>query len=89
MVDSAVAYYERATTDYYPDRTIDGFDPMFLPSFLKRLGELYEQRGDTKKAIAAYDRFVTLWRRADPELQPQVEDVRRRLSRLDPERGRR
>ncbi len=48
----------------------------------RRLGELHEQRGDTAKAVEYYNEFVELWRDADPELQPQVEDVKRRLAAL-------
>jgi hypothetical protein len=49
----------------------------------RRLGELYVAKGDTANAIAHYQKFVTLWKSADPELQPQVEDVRKRISRLE------
>jgi hypothetical protein len=34
------------------------------------------------KAIDYYTRFVELWSRADPELQPRVSAVRQRLTRL-------
>ena len=57
-----------------------------LPAALKRLGELYEQRGDTDKAVEYYNEFVELWKDADPELQPQVEDVRERIAKLVGER---
>ena len=48
----------------------------------KRLGELHEARGDREKAVEHYDSFVELWKDADPELQPQVRDVRQRIARL-------
>ncbi len=48
----------------------------------RRLGQLYEERGDREKAVEHYARFVELWKDADPELQPLVEDVRRRIARL-------
>jgi hypothetical protein len=48
----------------------------------KRLGELYEAKGDTKKAGAYYAAFLDLWKNADPELQPKVQDVKRRLAAL-------
>jgi len=51
------------------------------PTF-KRLGELYEARGDRAKALESYGRFVDLWKSADPELQPLVRDVRARMARL-------
>jgi hypothetical protein len=53
----------------------------FLAGIHKRLGELYESR-DPKKAAAHYSAFVALWKDADPELQPKVAEVRRRLDRL-------
>jgi hypothetical protein len=42
----------------------------------------YEERGDLGKATEYYTRFVTLWKDADPELQPRVAEVRRRLEGL-------
>jgi hypothetical protein len=45
------------------------------PSY-KRLGELYEKRGDRAKATHYYSRFVELWRDSDPELKPVVSVVR-------------
>ena len=53
----------------------------------KRLGELYEAKGDRKKAADYYGRFVELWKDADPELQPGVREVRQRLARLAQEPG--
>jgi hypothetical protein len=53
---------------------------------LKRLGELYERKGDVPNAARRYREFLTLWERADTKLQGKVSDVRYRLSRLaDPE----
>jgi hypothetical protein len=48
----------------------------------KRLGELYEAKGDAQNAIPHYLKFVDLWKGADPELQPKVAEVRRKLARL-------
>ncbi len=56
------------------------------PPTLRRLGELYEHQGERQKAIGYYDRFVELWKDADPELQPVVREVRARLARLVRER---
>ena len=52
-----------------------------------RLGELYEARGDRKRAREYYEKFVTLWKDADPELQPGVKEVRGRLAKLAQEPG--
>ena len=57
-------------------------DPVLYAPLAKRLGELYEARGDRAKAAAYYLKFVTLWKNADPELQPRVAEVRQRLARL-------
>ena len=58
--------------------------PLLGPS-LKRLGELYEAKGDQKKALEYYARLLDLWGNADPDLQPVVKDVRARVARLTAE----
>jgi tetratricopeptide (TPR) repeat protein len=87
QTDSAIATYERYLTTPLIFRLV--VDWWALPPTYKRLGELYEQRGERQKAVEYYDRFVDLWEEADPELQPQVEDVRQRIARLiaEPESG--
>jgi tetratricopeptide (TPR) repeat protein len=80
MADSTIAVYEHFLNASDPGRwNIDGWE---LPRILRRLGELYEARGDRQKAIEYYRRFVTEWKDADPELQPRVAEIRQRLSRL-------
>jgi hypothetical protein len=54
---------------------------------LKRLGELYEAKGDRKKATEYYSKFVEVWKDADPELQPGVKEIRGRMARLAQEPG--
>jgi hypothetical protein len=44
------------------------------------MAELYDRQGDTPSARAAREEFVQLWRDADPELQPLVEEVRAKLA---------
>jgi len=83
--DSAIVYFEKffASTDSYrfqADYTTRG------PA-LRRLGELYEAKGDRAKAAHYYQEFVNLWKNADPELQPQVAEIKRRLARLDKSAG--
>ena len=53
-----------------------------FPRVLKRLGELYEARGNREQAVEYYGRFVELWKDADPELQPLVRHVQQRMVRL-------
>jgi tetratricopeptide (TPR) repeat protein len=81
QADSAIALYERAISTPATFGRLFGDGPTLAPS-LKRLGELYEARGDRKKAADYYGRFVELWKDADPELQPGVKEVRARLARL-------
>jgi len=57
-----------------------------IAATLRRLGELYEARGDRAKAREYYGHFVDLWKDADPELQPLVVDARASLKRLSAER---
>jgi serine/threonine-protein kinase len=78
--DSALAAYRR-----YVDTPAMGhleLDQMYLAGAYTRLGELDEARGDRARAAAAYTRFLQLWQGADPELQPVVTQVRRRLAAL-------
>ena len=78
--DSALAIYERAVSTPGVGRLFQ--EAATLGPTYKRLGELYEQKGDVAKARDYYGRFVELWKDADPELQPSVRDVRRRWERL-------
>ena len=78
--DSAIAVYRRYVDTPSPFRMFS--DGLLLAGTTKRLGELYEARGDTAAAISAYARFTALWKNADPELQPRVAEVRRRLDAL-------
>ena len=57
-------------------------DTWMLAPAHKRLGELYEAKGDAKRAAEHYATFVELWKRADPDLQPKVTEVRARLERV-------
>jgi len=59
-----------------------GTGPALLaPSHLYR-GEIYEELGDAEKALWHYSQFVKLWRDADPEYQPVVEEVKGHMARL-------
>ena len=57
-------------------------DSLYLAPIAKRLGELYEARGDRARAAAYYQKFVDEWKDADPVLQPLVREVRRELALL-------
>lgn len=78
--DSAIAVLERWRRQPDPYRPL--FDGAFMAGAEKRLGELYEEKGDRSRALSHYLRFVELWKDADPELQPKVTEVRQRVARL-------
>ena len=78
--DSVLAIYERyVETPWLLRILIDGF---FLPRIYSRLGEIYEERGDTENALEYYSRFIDLWEGADAELQPRVNEARVRMDNL-------
>jgi tetratricopeptide (TPR) repeat protein len=78
--DSAISAYENYLATPMEDPL--EIDAYYLPWAHKRLGELYEQRGDREKAALHYGKFIELWKNADAELQPQVAEARRRLAEL-------
>ena len=79
MRDSAIAAYESFVTIPSPFTSPDDFG---LARAHRRLGQLYEAKGDKQRAVRHYRRFVDLWAKADPELQPLVAEARVRLSAL-------
>jgi tetratricopeptide (TPR) repeat protein len=78
--DSAIAVYARYAAGTEFGRL--GTDATYLGPSLKRLGELYEAKGDRDKAVSYFARFIDLWKNADPELQPRVAEARARLAKL-------
>jgi tetratricopeptide (TPR) repeat protein len=90
--DSAIANYEKFLSTPYGERIdaplfsqfADQVDPVYLAGVRRRLGELYEAKGDTAKAVAQYRALVEQWKNAEPELQPRVAEVKRRIEALTP-----
>jgi Tfp pilus assembly protein PilF len=80
--DSAIAAYESAAAPGGTGwKAVVENASALAPSY-KRLGELYEERGDKTRAATYYSRFVDLWKDADPPLQPAVREVKGRLAGL-------
>jgi hypothetical protein len=78
--DSAIAVGERYLHTFSPYRAaIEGVE---APHIHRRLGLLYVEKGDVARAREHLDAFIAMWSNADPELQPQVDDARRELARL-------
>jgi tetratricopeptide (TPR) repeat protein len=78
--DSAIAVWQ----EYLSAKSwgLQNTHPTWMAFVHKRLGELYEAKNDRDNALSHYLKFVDLWGSADPELQPKVAEVRRKISRL-------
>ena len=61
----------------------NAFDLVYLAPAQVEEAAIYERQGDRTRALAAYREFLDLWRDADPELKPEVERVRARVSELE------
>jgi tRNA A-37 threonylcarbamoyl transferase component Bud32/tetratricopeptide (TPR) repeat protein len=81
QTDSAIAVFDRyvKSTAVFNRGMVDG---LMLAGSYKRLGELLEAKGDMKGALANYEQFLRVWKHADPDLQPRVTEVRKRVDRL-------
>jgi tetratricopeptide (TPR) repeat protein len=78
--DSTIAVYERYVATPGWSKILS--DARYLAGIRKRLGELYEAKGEREKAISHYSAFMELWSKADADLQPKVAEVRKRVERL-------
>jgi len=76
-LDKARVDYERITS-LTTGRIF--FGDIYTKSFFM-LGKIYEQKGQKDKAIEHYEKFLDLWKDADPGI-PEVEDARKRLAGL-------
>jgi eukaryotic-like serine/threonine-protein kinase len=79
--DSARTAYERYLTAPMLGRA--NVEAFHRPAALVRAAELHEAAGDLDLARQRYAEFLRLWNDADPELQPRVEAIRRRLAAVE------
>ncbi len=76
-LDKAIEAYEKIVT-FDPD----GNDRRLIhPRYHFKLAVVYEEKGLKPKAVQEFERFLDLWKDADPGL-PEVEDARKRLAAL-------
>ena len=78
--DSAIAVYERYLAARSLNRSL--LDAFELAPALERLAQLYEARGDYRRASAALLRFADQWREADINLRPRMLQAERRADAL-------
>jgi tetratricopeptide (TPR) repeat protein len=78
--DSAITWSERYLSSAEEARAYE--DAFSLAPTYRRLGELYEEKGNTEKAASYYQKFIDLWRDADADLQPQVTEVKKKLAKV-------
>jgi tRNA A-37 threonylcarbamoyl transferase component Bud32/tetratricopeptide (TPR) repeat protein len=58
------------------------YDLLYAPIGHRRRGEILESLGRREEAAAEYAAFLDWWKDADPELQPQVREVKAALARV-------
>jgi tetratricopeptide (TPR) repeat protein len=80
LPDSTIFAYEHFVNT--PDLWNTEIASWELARILRRLGELHEAKGNRAEAARYYQRFIDLWKNADPELQKYVTEIRQRLGRL-------
>ena len=69
-LDEAIAEYQRILRR----------NPKY-PLAQYHLGQAYERQGQPERARAAYERFLHIWKDADPDI-PEVIDAKHRLTKL-------
>jgi tetratricopeptide (TPR) repeat protein len=79
-LDKAQEEYEKITS---LSRGRLFFGDIYAKSFYM-LGKIHEEQGNTAKAIENYEKFLTLWKDADPGIV-EVEDARKRVAGLKSE----
>jgi tetratricopeptide (TPR) repeat protein len=73
--DEALTWYNTIGDDF-------SYDVVFMAPAHLRKAEIYDARGRKAQALVEYQRFLQLWRNADPELQPIVRRVTQRVGVL-------
>ena len=74
--DKAIAEVTKSQNFYAPE-----FRAYAYPLGFHLLGKIYEKKGDKQRAIENYEKFLDLWKDADPDL-PDLIDAKARLVKL-------
>jgi len=77
-LDKAMSEYERLITFNPKSKSLR----LVHPKYHYRLAKLYEQKSWTGKAIEHYQKFLELWKEADPDI-PEVEEAKKRPALLE------
>jgi hypothetical protein len=73
--EDALVWYDCVSSDFV-------HEVVFLaPSCLRR-AQIHDRRGDRARAIEFYQRFIALWRGAEPDEATMVAAAQQRLMRL-------
>jgi serine/threonine-protein kinase len=83
--DSAAAWGERYLAS--TSRFRAGTDWREMPALLIRMGDLAAEKGNRAKAAEYYQKYIDLRREADPVLQPQVAEVKKKLASVAGEKN--
>jgi tetratricopeptide (TPR) repeat protein len=86
QADSALAVYRRYLDTPEAFRLASG-DAIHRGIALERLGQLYDEAGDEDQAAKYYAEFATLWKGADPVLQPRVRAATARIEEIEADAG--
>ena len=77
QIDEAIAEYKRLMTIGQKSP----FIYLVHPKYHLYLAKLYEEKGLPEKAVEQYEKFLDLWKDADPG-SPELEEARKRLAEL-------
>jgi eukaryotic-like serine/threonine-protein kinase len=78
-LDTAIALFEQVASRGSTLWPLVGIDDLYATS---RLAPLYEQVGDTARALDAYRSLITKWENGDPVVRERVEGYRARVRAL-------
>ncbi|UCC71410.1 MAG: hypothetical protein JSV86_13570 [Gemmatimonadota bacterium] len=81
-LNEAIAQYDTLTGTYLLNQRDRTASFPLRPLAHERLGSLYLEVGDTVSAARHLSEFIELWKDADPELQPRVDQAEQALERV-------